>query len=648
MCGITGYYNIAGVNRAEFREELSRAVTTLNHRGPDDSGLWFNTQRSVGLGHARLAILDLSQHGHQPMVSADGRYVLVFNGEVYNFREIREELEGKGFQFKGSGDSEVVLSAFQAWGNACVYRFIGMFAFAVWDEKEQRMSLFRDRVGVKPLYYGWDGKVLWFGSELKALRAFWHWQPDINHQALGEFFQYGYIAAPRSIYRQVSKVMPGHWLEISRQKPEPALHRYWSVLDAVAQGLLQASEDELTDQLEDLLISAFRYRMVADVPVGVFLSGGIDSSIVAAILQKHAGQQIHTFTIGFEDKTCDESGWAKKVASHLGTRHTEYILGLDKAREIIPKLPQLYDEPFGDSSGIPTSMVSSLAREEVKVVLSADGGDELFGGYTSYALNPARLKAIAGKPYWLRWLAGKGLSAMPVTAMAKVMGAASLAGSSESPSKLLRKMIKLMSVLPDVTPSAVFHASQAHFMPLEIDRLIGGYEDPRRPVGVYSGSFEEQMTQWDFQHYLPDDIMTKVDRATMGVSLEGREPLLDQRLIEFAFRLPLHLRIGKLGQKHLLRKVLYRYVPRILIDRPKQGFSIPINRWMREDNARMVQGLLSSESSLNGVLNQEMVHREVNLLRKTGVNETRVWLMFVLGKWMDIYEKVNIRDSVNV
>lgn len=635
MCGITGYWTLAGQNKDKLSEELNQAVDVLRHRGPDDSGTWIDEAAGVGLGHARLAILDLSSHGHQPMFSEDGRFVLVFNGEVYNFAEIRKKLENRGFRFHGSGDSEVVLAAFQAWGTDCVHHFIGMFAFAIWDGYARKLYLCRDRVGVKPLYYAWDKKVFWFGSELKALRAFRHWTPEINRQALGEFLQYGYIAAPRTIYQSVHKLLPGNWLEISARDPAPRLHRYWSVLDAVSKGPLQGREDELVDQLEELLISAFRYRMVADVPVGVFLSGGIDSTTVAAILQKYSGQQIHTFTIGFEESGYDESSWAKKIAEYLGTRHTEYILSLDKAREIIPRLPQLYDEPFGDSSSIPTSMVSALARQDVKVALSADGGDELFGGYTSYVLNPTRLQAIADKPFWLRWLVGKGLSAMPMMVMARVISAASLAGSSELPSKWLRKMIKLESVLPDVTPSAVIRASQAHFMPSEIDRLIGGYVDPRSPVEIYPGNFEEQMMLWDFHHYLPDDILTKVDRATMGVGLEGREPLLDHRLIEFAFRLPLHLRIGTLGQKHLLRKVLYRYVPRELIDRPKQGFSIPINKWLRSNCASMVQEMIELDSSLMGLLELEMVRREVKLLRKAGVNETRVWMIFLLHKWVN-------------
>lgn len=631
MCGIVGYWNIAD-SSVGFNEDLNQAIILLHQRGPDDSGIWFN-DKGVGLGHARLAILDLSQHGHQPMLSDDGRYVMVFNGEVYNFREICQELEDKGFRFHGSGDSEVVLAAFQEWGVDCVRRFIGMFAFAIWDNQDNKLFLFRDRVGVKPLYYAWDGKFFWFGSELKALRAFKYWTPEINRQALGEFFQYGYIAAPRTIYKHVYKLLPGHWLELSRYVFKPSIHCYWSLSDIVAQGKLSGSEDELADRMEELIISAFNYRMVADVPVGVFLSGGIDSSIVTAILQKHSGQQIHTYTIGFREAGYNESVWAKKVADYLGTKHTEYILELNKAHEIIPKLPQIYDEPFGDSSCIPTLMVSRLARQEVKVALSADGGDELFGGYTRYILNPVRFTTIMAKPRWLRWLGSKGLSALPISSMARGLSLFSILGS-ELPSKLLRKMIKLKSILPNVTTSDVFRASEAHFMPSEVNQLIGDYEDPRQWVEAYSGNFEEQMMQWDFYYYLPDDIMTKVDRSTMAMSLEGREPLLDHRLIEFAFRLPFYLRIGKSGQKHLLRKILYRYLPKELIDRPKQGFSIPINKWLRKDNSRMVQGMLSPQSKLNAFLNQKMVNQEVNLLQKTGVNERRVWLIFVFAEWL--------------
>jgi len=636
VCGIAGYWATQFGGGVDFSSNLKESVESIHHRGPDDSGLW-EDHAGVGLGHARLSILDLSEHGHQPMKSSDGRFVMVFNGEVYNFREIRKVLEEKGYQFESDSDSEVVLASFQQWGCDCVDRFIGMFAFAIWDIQEQKMWLCRDRVGVKPLYYGWDGQTFWFGSEMKALLAFKHWTPDVNKQALGEFFQYGYIAPPRSIFENIYKLTPGHWLELNSSSSEPIIRQYWSVLDSSSEST-DKSEEELIDELEELLISAFKYRMVSDVPVGVFLSGGIDSSIVAAILQKHSGQQIQTFTIGFDDKGCDESQWAKKVADHIGTNHTEFILSLDKAKEIIPTLPKLYDEPFGDPSGIPTSMVSSLAGKEVKVVLSADGGDELFVGYSSYVLNPVRLRKISSLPYWIRWMTGKALSLIPITTLTKILSVVSM-GSPELPSKLLRKVVKLKTVLPNVSPSDVFQASESYWAPSEVSKLIDdNYEDPRPSVEDYTGSFEEQMALWDFHHYLPEDIMTKVDRATMGVSIEGREPLLDHRLIEFAFRLPLKYRIGSLGQKHLLRKVLYKYVPRDFIDRPKQGFTIPINKWMRANDSALADSLLKDDSPLAKYLNMGVVKDEVALLKKSGVNESRVWFLFVLDQWMREYD----------
>jgi len=617
VCGITGYWNIAGDHRDAFREELNQAVISLHHRGPDDSGLWFNHQ-GVGLGHARLAILDLSQHGHQPMVSDDGRYVLVFNGEIYNFTEIRSELITKGFQFRSSSDSEVVLAAFQAWGTACVDRFIGMFAFAVWDEQDQRLLLFRDRVGVKPLYYGWDGKVLCFGSELKALRAFNHWKPEINQQALGEFFQFSYIAAPRSIYAQVYKLLPGHFLEVSRENPRPVIHQYWSVLDAVEQGILQGSEEELTDQLESLLIDAFRYRMVADVPVGVFLSGGVDSSIVAAMLQKHSGKQVHTYTLGFKEKAFDESSWAKQVAQHIGTKHTEYILGQDASIPVLPELAKLYDEPFGDPSALPTFLVSKLARKDVKVALSADGGDELFGGYAYYQNLPARFEMIQRLPSMVRKLFGVGFARIPLSIL--------------SGGKASRYIHQLGELLPNTQVDKLFTVSHSYWFPREVLALLGNYQDPYAKENSYPGSFEEQMMLWDIHHYHPDDILVKVDRASMAVGLEGREPLLDHRLLEFAYRLPLKYRLGELGSKHLLRKVLYRYVPKEMIDRPKQGFALPVNRWLQGSFGQTMREEILQIGEQAG-LNPLLVERELQASTKSGDNAMRVWLLYIYTSW---------------
>lgn len=632
MCGITGYWNLLGAKRDAFQSELHHAITSLSHRGPDDSGLWIHESKQLGLGHARLSVLDLSQYGHQPMRSADGRFVLVFNGEIYNFSEIRKNLKKGGHHFLGTGDTEVLLAAFGKWGQGCVQHFAGMFAFAIWDMQINRLSLCRDRVGVKPLYYGWDGKVFWFGSELKALRTYEHWVPETNRQALGEFFQYGYIAGSRTIYRNIFKLQPGHWLDINLINPQPRIYSYWSLQDIVAQGPLDGSEEALTDQLEELLLSACQYRMVADVPVGVFLSGGVDSSVVASLLQKHANYPIHTFTIGFKDKAHDESVWARKIANHLGTEHTEYILDLNKARDLIPALPIIYDEPFGDPSGIATAMVSALAREQVTVALSADGGDELFAGYSEYHSMATKLSNISSNPPWLRSIVGHALHALPLSLMTSAIGKPGIPGIT-LPGRILRKLIKLRNILPDASRASVFHSSILHFMPEEVDKLIGGYEDPRCSLDNYMGVFEEQMTQWDFEHYLSDDILAKVDRATMHVGLEGREPLLDHRVVEFAFRLPIQLRIGVLGQKHLLRKVLYRYVPRELIDRPKRGFAVPVKAWLKENDGALVENLNKSNGLYSVGIDPILVKREVDLFNKIGNNEMRIWLLFVLDQW---------------
>jgi asparagine synthase (glutamine-hydrolysing) len=370
MCGITGFVS-PRCSIPEWEAALQHAVRALHHRGPDAGGVWLD--EGVGLGHRRLSILDLSEQGRQPRVSPSGRYVMVYNGEVYNFRDVRRQLESAGHSFTSSGDTELVLAAIEAWGvEAAVRRFIGMFAIAVWDKVERRLLLIRDRLGVKPLYFGWDGTSLWFGSELKALRAYRHWQPEIDRSALADYFHYGYINAPRSIYRNVFKLEPGHWLEL--KDGIPVIRRYWSVLDAL-QEPLKGTEDQLAEQLEALMTDAFRLRMVSDVPVGMFLSGGLDSSVVTALLQKHFGN-IRTFTIGFADDRFNEASHAQRVADHLGTDHTARMLESAEAKNILVRWADLYDEPFADSSGIPTYLVSKLAGERVKVVLSADGGDE--------------------------------------------------------------------------------------------------------------------------------------------------------------------------------------------------------------------------------------------------------------------------------
>lgn len=611
MCGLTGYVSRNPDFVARLRQTLPAAIDTLHHRGPDDQGVWFSQDSRAGLGHARLSILDLSAHGHQPMVSADGRLVMVFNGEVYNYADIRRELVALGHHFSGTGDSEVILAAFAEWGiQRAVRKFIGMFAIALWDTAEARLTLIRDRLGVKPLYYGWDGATCWFGSELKTLRAFAHWQPEIDTAGLSDYFQFGYINAPRSIYRRVFKLPPGHWLELSGTG-EPAVRPYWSVLDTAAHPL-DGSEDELADQLETLMVDAFRLRMVSDVPVGMFLSGGIDSALVTALLQKHHGN-IHTFTIGFNEASRNEAPHARQIAEHLGTTHTERVLEIGEARNILPQWGALYDEPFADDSGIPTYLVSRMASEKVKVVLSADGGDELFSGYTLYSGCLDRWDKLRRIPLFLR----KAVARLPAPAP----------GSRGA---------YYRNLLGCATPGEMYEQAFSVWPKQDARHLTSdGTIQYRELADFYPGNFAEQMCLWDLHNYMPGDILAKVDRATMAVSIEGREPLIDHRIVEFAFRLPLHLRRGALGSKHLLRKILYRHVPRHLVDRPKMGFGIPLGEWLRGELSHLVDDHLNpAEVRHQGLLDANLVARSVRQFRNGDARATnRIWSLLAFQMW---------------
>lgn len=635
MCGIAGYYTL-GKNAEDLRQGLPSAIDSLRHRGPNDEGIWIGND--VGLGHRRLSILDLSSGGHQPMHSVTGRFVIAYNGEVYNFRDIRRDLETKGWKFHTTSDTEVVLAAIEEWGvENAVTRFIGMFAIALWDNLEKKLVLIRDRLGVKPLYYGWDGKTLIFGSELKALRAFRHWQSEIDQPSLAEYFQFGYINAPRSIYKNVLKLQPGHWLELSHAGV-PVTKRYWSVLDSLGSPL-SGTEDELAEQLEDLMVDAFRLRMVSDVPVGMFLSGGIDSSLVTALLQKHHGN-IHTFTIGFNEPKYNEAPFALSVAQHLGTNHTERVLEIGEAKKILPNWGDLYDEPFADSSGIPTYLVSKIAGEQVKVVLSADGGDELFSGYNSYA---GMLNILAKREKLTqrqRSILSGLLHALPIDGIQR--GVSHLPASSSMKSWINQSILRRAKrardyYLNDKTSGELYELCMSpYWYGSDLSALLGNTSKGLRDSpDTYPGVFAEQMCLWDLHNYLPGDILTKVDRATMAVSIEGREPLIDHRLVEFAFRLPLNMRRGALGPKHLLRKILYKYVPSEMIDRPKMGFGIPLAEWMRRDFSKLLDEHLDpAHIARQGILAPDMV---AGVLRAFRANDNeaanKVWSLLAFQLW---------------
>jgi len=648
MCGITGFWVRRG-DPSPWVADLGQAVTALRNRGPDDSGSWVRAGGRVALGHARLSILDLSPAGHQPMHSLGvapsgtesntGTVAMVFNGEVYNFAAIRAELEGLGHRFRSSGDSEVILAALWQWGVAAVDRFIGMFAIALWDERSRRLLLIRDRMGVKPLYYAWNGNSLWFGSELKALRAHTAWEPEIDREALAEYLQYGYISAPRSIYRNVRKLLPGHWLQLG-EIGDPAIQAYWK--PPAGESRFDIPEAELEQQLEQLMIDAFRHRMISDVPLGVFLSSGIDSSLVAALLKTHGGGELRTFTIGFDDPRFDESARAREIARHLGTRHTERIVTGADFRDVLTHWADLFDEPFGDSSGVPTYLVSRLAREHVKVALSADGGDELFHGYNHYGICLERERRLARLPSPAR----RALAALigPFSG-GRARGLASrmpLPGALRHAVRrdLAERLEKLNALLPGADRTMIYEFALTSWAPWEIESLIGVPALSRESVEGGT-TFGEQMGYNDLRYFLPDDILTKVDRTTMAAGLEGREPLLDHRLVEFALRLPLHLRKGPLGPKHLARRILYKYVPREMMERPKQGFAVPLASWLRGELAPLVSEYLSPRRIRDGGIFDPMhVARAVANFREGGpgndrLDAQRLWYLLAFEMWRD-------------
>jgi asparagine synthase (glutamine-hydrolysing) len=586
MCGIAGLIGRTGANDATLAAAMTRA---LRHRGPDDAGVWADAEAGIALGHRRLSIIDLSPMGHQPMHSADGRYVIAFNGEIYNYQALRGQLAD--YPYRGHSDTEVMLAAFCAWGvERAVQSFNGMFAFALWDCQEHVLYLSRDRLGEKPLYYGWLGKTFLFGSELKALRAHPAFQAEINRDALALYLRHNYVPTPYSIYRDVYKLPPATFLKVGAAanltNPEPVA--YWSARETAERGVrrpFEGSPEEARDQLNGLLGDAVKLRMVADVPLGVFLSGGVDSSTIVALMQAQSNRPVRSFTIGFHDATYNEAGYAKAVARHLGTDHTELYVTPEEAMAVIPRLATLYDEPFADSSQIPTFLVSQLARRHVTVSLSGDGGDELFGGYNRYSWWRGVWRWGGWMPRPLRTTVAAGLLALPPRTWNGVFQKTDrfLPGQLKvhNPGEKIHKLAEAVSV---DSPRALYTHLISHWKsPAVIVR--DATEPPTTVTTPASWAEVRDHTCWmmylDLVTYLPDDILVKLDRASMGVSLEGRVPLLDHRVVEFAWQLPLAFKVRDGKSKWLLRQVLYQYVPQELIERPKTGFGVPIDSWLR-------------------------------------------------------------------
>lgn len=596
MCGFAGFLSSPDLGSRDSWPSILRSMgDAIRHRGPDDSGIWIDNDASVALVHRRLAILDLSSAGHQPMASASGRYVIVFNGEIYNHALLREKLEAarQAPVWCGHSDTETLLAGFDAWGiQNTVESTIGMFSFAVWDKQKRTLTLGRDRLGEKPLYYGWQGQgndaVFLFGSELKALRVHPAFQGHIDRGALCLQLRHNYIPAPYSIYKGVAKLPPGCLLTVSLQHRNPKILVYWSGIQAVKAGLANpynGSANDAVDELEALLKDAVGQQMVADVPLGAFLSGGIDSSTVVALMQKQSSQPVKTFTIGFDEPSHNEAVYAKAVAAHLGTDHTELYVTPRQAMEVIPYLPTLYDEPFSDSSQIPTFLVSQLTRQHVTVSLSGDGGDELFGGYGRYNQATTMNRRFCHLPISLRRWFGQGITKIPPTLWNLLFSPGMLLSPQRTVYwKSEETRTKWTEMLLCHSQGAFYRPFVSHWKdPAEI--VIDGEEPPTRLTKTRllpdSLSLYEYMMYLDTVSYLPDDILVKVDRAAMGVSLETRVPFLDHRVVEFAWRLPMSMKVRGETTKWPLRQVLYKHVPKELIDRPKMGFGVPIDAWLR-------------------------------------------------------------------
>ena len=586
----------------------------LVHRGPDDSGEWVDPAAGVAMGLRRLAILDLSPAGHQPMLSPSGRYIGTFNGEIYNFSDLRKELR---VDWRGHSDTEAMLAAIDAWGlDGAVSRFNGMFAIAVWDRQQQWLHLIRDRMGVKPLYYGFAGDTLLYGSELKALRQHPDLEGKIDHGALQLYLRFMYVPAPYSIYEGISKLTPGTILTYDPATRQTETHVYWSTAETALRGMthrFRGTEEDAARELEPLLRDAIRIRMIADVPLGVFLSGGIDSSVVTALMQAESATPVRSFSVGFTEAAYDEAPFARAVAKHLGTHHTELIVTQDDIADVIPRVPAMYDEPFADSSQIPTHLVAALARKDVTAALSGDGGDELFGGYRRYFIGQRLLRGFSALPSPLRHPAGALLGVIPD-----------------------ERVRKIGRVLRANDPDALYFELVSHWSNI----TTNGYhaETPllRREEWPELHDPVERMMFFDQISYLPDDILAKLDRASMAVSLESREPLLDYRLIEFAWTLPLSMKVRGGKGKRVLRRVLSRYVPDELIERPKMGFGIPLQKWLRGRLRGWAESLLDESSIRDGGLLDPKPVRKKWREHLAGTHDWKyhLWAVLMLQAWL--------------
>jgi len=648
MCGIVGYLGGEFKNEKISTDILKVMSDQILMRGPDSSGHWIDFYKKIALGHRRLAVVELSQAGHQPMSSYSERYVMTYNGEIYNNTEIRRELSKTGIKIKWQGlsDTETILAGFDVWGiKDTISRITGMFAIAVWDKELEHLFLVRDRIGEKPLYYGWQGsgsnKVFLFGSELKALKQHPEFKNEIDRNSLSLYMRYNYVPAPSSIYKNIMKVEPGTIVTVTLQKESHKIEKYWSALDVIKNGInspFTESTKNITDNLEINLKKTISRQMMADVPLGAFLSGGIDSSLVVSLMQAQSSQPIKTFTIGFNEAGYNEAEFAKSVATHLGTDHTELYVSSQDALDVIPKLPKLYCEPFADSSQIPTYLVSSLARHHVTVSLSGDGGDEIFCGYNRYLFTDKLWKGLKIIPISLRGIIGKGIKNIPESKWNKTFGLVN---------KFTPNRYNVVS-WGDKLKKGAGVVSSRDLTDL-YQRLVSSWQNPA--VVVIEGKQDDKIIHEELNNlndiqkmmaidsisYLPDDILVKVDRAAMGVSLETRVPFLDHNIFEFASKIPLSMKLKKGVGKLVLRDILYRYVPKELIERPKMGFGVPVAEWLRGPLRGWGEELLNESKLESQGFFYPKVIRKMWSEHLSGVHnwQSQLWAVLMFQAWLE-------------
>jgi asparagine synthase (glutamine-hydrolysing) len=641
MCGLAGVFARRNWSSQDLQGIALHMTSAIVHRGPDDSGFWVDASAEVALGFRRLAIVDLSAHGHQPMPSSSGRFMLVFNGEVYNYRSLRRELESLGCSFRGHSDTEVILAAFEQWGiEQSVSRFIGMFAMAVWDTRRRELSLIRDRLGIKPMFVYHHGGVVSFGSELKALLAGPQFDRTIDMTALTSYLRYLYVPAPQCIFKHVFKLLPGHILTITDPAaPLPASSAFWSAQTAAREGTaseFSGGDEDAVRELDTLLTDAVRLRMQADVPLGALLSGGIDSSTVVALMQASADRPVKTFTIGFDQAEFDEAAHARAIARHLGTEHTElYLTGAD-ALAVVPDLAQMFDEPLADPSQIPTFLVCQLARRDVTVALTGDGGDELFGGYNRYISGERLISGFQHWPRLLRRFSAAGATSLSARSWNRMRDALRPVFPAAGRTRLLgEKIHKMGDLLRSDSASGMYRSLLSAWQDPE-DLVVGGLRNGNHDATLGADDslgLMERMMLADQRSYLPDDLLAKVDRASMAVSLEARVPILDHRVVEFSWRLPRRYKVRDGRGKWILRQVLYKHVPPALVDREKMGFSVPLAQWLIGPLRNWAGDLLLSGEN-DGILKATVVRREWDrFVAGDSSNAAGLWALVMFRAW---------------